>query len=233
MTLEGKVINFLGDSITEGCGTSSEEKRFTNLIERDYKLKKANNYGICGTRIAKQQVPSIPLFDQDFCGRFAQMDKDADAVVVFGGTNDYGHGDAPLGEMSDRTSDTFYGACHVLMSGLLNMYTGKPIVIVTPLHRLNENSPLGEGEKTIPGEPLKTYRKIIVEVAEYYALPILDLYATSGLQPENDACREMLIPDGLHPNDEGHSILARKIGNFLLQINCADHVTMLDKGRIV
>ena len=218
MNLEGKIINFLGDSITEGCGTSSEEKRFTDLIERDYKLRKANNYGICGTRIARQQVPSIPLFDQDFCGRYASMDRNADAVVVFGGTNDYGHGDAPIGTMNDRTPDTFYGACHTLMNGLMNMYTGKPIVIATPLHRLNENNPLGEGTKKTPGEALSVYRKIIMEVAEYYAFPVLDLYSQSGMQPENEACRELLMPDGLHPNDEGHTILERLIGNFLCQI---------------
>lgn len=218
MNLEGKVINFLGDSITEGCGTSSVDKRFTSIIERSYKLKRANNYGIAGTRIAKQQIPSDPMYDQDFCGRYTLMDKEADAVVVFGGTNDFGHGDAPIGSFDDRTSDTFYGACHMLMSGLMDMFTGKPIVIVTPLHRLNENNPYGEGAKKIPGEPLKTYRKIILEVAEYYALPVLDLYALSGFQPENKACREMLLPDGLHPNDEGHSILANKIGKFLQQM---------------
>lgn len=53
-----------------------------------------------------------------FCGRLDEMDKNADAVVVFGGTNDYGHGDAPFGLFTDRTDETFYGACHTLMSEL-------------------------------------------------------------------------------------------------------------------
>ncbi len=38
------------------------------------------------------------------------MDNDADIIIVFGGTNDFGNGDAPFGEMSDRTPYTFYGA---------------------------------------------------------------------------------------------------------------------------
>ena len=50
--------------------------------------------------------------------RFTEMDERADAVVVFGGTNDFGHGDAPLGKPSDRDPSTFYGACHYLMNGL-------------------------------------------------------------------------------------------------------------------
>ena len=62
---------------------------------------------------------------------------------------------------------------------------------------------------------LDTYRRIIMEVAELYALPVLDLYATSGIQPKNPVCRERLLPDGLHPSDEGHAIIARRIGHFL------------------
>ena len=47
-----------------------------------------------------------------------------DTVFVFGGTNDYGHGDAPIGGFTDRTPDTFYGACHYLFSGLIKKYLG-------------------------------------------------------------------------------------------------------------
>ena len=62
---------------------------------------------------------------------------------------------------------------------------------------------------------LKTYVEIIREVAEYYSLPLLDLYKESGLQPKVSVIQKKFIPDGLHPNDEGHKILARKISNFL------------------
>ena len=54
-----------------------------------------------------------------------------------------------------------------------------------------------------------------MEVAQWYALPVLDLYATSGIQPENPVSRERLCPDGLHPSDEGHALIARRIGQFL------------------
>ena len=142
------------------------------------------------------------------------MDPNADAVVVFGGTNDFGHGDAPLGTFADRTPDTFTGACHYLMNGLLEMYVGKPVVILTPLHRWNEDSPRGD-RKPNDVAPLSAYREILIRVAEYYALPVLDLYATSGIQPANAVCRERLLPDGLHPSDEGHALLAHRIGKFL------------------
>lgn len=147
--------------------------------------------------------------------RMAEMDENADAVVVFGGTNDYGHGDAPLGVPSDRTPFTFWGACHWLMDGLLTRYAGKPVVILSPLHRDNENDPRGDGRKPLSVAPLSVYRDILLETAQHYALPVLDLYAVSGIQPENARCRALLLPDGLHPSDEGHALLARKLGLFL------------------
>ena len=97
MNLQGKKINFLGDSITEGHGTSGEACFFTTLIARETGAV-CRNYGIGGTRIARQTIPSEkPRHDLDFPGRVDEMDPDADIVVVFGGTNDFGHGDAPLG----------------------------------------------------------------------------------------------------------------------------------------
>ena len=110
MELKNKKINFLGDSITEGHGTSAKDKIYWSLIGKNEGAT-VRGYGIGGTRFAKQTKPSEnPLFDLDFCTRAVEMDPDADIVVVFGGTNDYGHGDAPIGTPADRTNDTFYGA---------------------------------------------------------------------------------------------------------------------------
>ena len=214
MELNGKKILFLGDSITEGCGTSGNEKTFCSIIAHKYGAC-CVNYGIGGTRIARQSKPSAEeRWDKDFCSRVSTMQNGADAVVVFGGTNDYGHGDAPIGSMNDRTPDTFYGALHTLYSSLIEKYIGAPIIVITPLHRTNENVPRCGFGKGIEGT-LSFFVKIIREVAEYYSLPVLDLYATSGLQPEVPIIKEKYMPDGLHPNDAGHIILADKIGKFL------------------
>jgi len=216
MKLEGAIVNFLGDSITQGVGASSPEHVYPHIIEKRFGLKKANNYGISGTRFAKQTRPSDePSFDLDFCSRVAEMDPEADAVVVFGGTNDFGHGDAPLGTPADRTKDTFWGACHELMRSLVEKYPGKPVVICTPLHRITEDVPTGDN-KPEPVAVLDEYIEIIRTVARYYALPILDLNAVSGIQPRVPAIQEALCPDGLHPNDAGQEILAKCVSNFLL-----------------
>ena len=80
---------------------------------------------------------------------------------------------------------------------------------------MGEDNPRGDGSKPEDGALLKTYVEIIREVAEYYSLPVLDLYKESGLQPNVPIIRKMYIPDGLHPNDEGHIILADKIARFI------------------
>jgi len=215
MKLEGLKINFLGDSITEGHGTSGENFTYWKILEREAKLSAARGYGIGGTRYAKQHKPSDPRWDLDFCRRMEEMDPDADVVVVFGGTNDFGHGDAPLGTMSDRTPDTFYGACHYLYSGIMNRYPTATVVIMTPLHRLNEDNPRGDGHKTENLAVLTEYIRIIKEVAAYYSLPLLDLYSLSGIQPKVEVNRLRYCPDGLHPSDEGHKLLASRLKGFL------------------
>ena len=214
MELKGTAINFLGDSITEGSGTSEPGKRFTDILSSEYEII-SFNYGIGGTRIARQATPSSEArFDLDFCSRVDELEPSSDAVVVFGGTNDFGHGDAPIGTPDDRTVDTFYGAMHVLCTKLIEKFPGKLIVFITPLHRLNEDSKNGDN-KPYPIGNLYDYVKIIREVTEIYSIPVLDLFKESGMQPKIPVIKEMFMPDGLHPNDEGHKILAYKIAKFL------------------
>ena len=216
MKLKGLTIHFLGDSITEGVGVSHPGKRYFELIKKKFKLKEANGYGISGTRYAKQTIPSEePSFDQFFASRIEEMKPKADCIIVFGGTNDFGHGDAPVGSFSDRTPDTFYGACHDLYTRLIEKYPGKPIVIMTPLHRLEEIETREKPDRTMM---LSDYVNIIKEVAEYYSLPVCDMYQISGLQPLVPVIQEKFVPDGLHPGDAGHELIAERLGNFLLAL---------------
>lgn len=215
MNLKGIKANFLGDSITEGYGTTDvATKPFHQLIAKKYGIEQARNYGIAGTRFAKQIEPSEDArWDLDFCSRFSEMDDDASLVVVFGGTNDFGHGDAPLGSRDDRTPDTFYGACHYLMSGIIAKFPEARIVFMTPLHRISEANTVKENG--LDGAKLETYVNVIKEVAQFYSLPVLDLWSVSGLQPRVDIIKEKYLPDGLHPNDAGHERIASVIGAFL------------------
>ncbi len=216
MELKGKKINFLGDSITEGCGT---DHRFDEMIAEQTGAI-CRNYGIGGTRIADNGYESPnPLFDRYFASRIPEMDPDADVIVVFGGTNDFGHGDAPFGTMADRTVATFYGGMHQTIIDLKNKYPRAEIVFLTPLHRLNEDEPRGDGIKPEGSyAPLKLYIDIIREVCEYYSIPVLDLWKDSGIQPKIPVIQELYMPDGLHPNSAGHEIIASRLIGLLMTL---------------
>lgn len=215
MDIAGKTVAFLGDSITEGVGASCVENRFTDVFAR-LTGGVALNYGVSATRIARQKVVTEDLCDRDFNMRVEEMDASADVVVVFGGTNDFGHGDAPIGKFTDNTVYTFYGALHVLYRQLLERFPEKDIIVLTPLHRLSENVTINE--RGIPCEPLKKYVEAIREVAEYYSLPVLDLWKMSGMQPSVDVIREKYMPDGLHPSDLGAAKIADKLRDFLISL---------------
>jgi lysophospholipase L1-like esterase len=146
------------------------------------------------------------------------MDPNADIVVVFGGTNDFGHGDAPFGTDQDETADTFCGALHVLYRKLKNRYPKATIVVLTPLHRICEDNIYGDGSKKVPTRPLSSYVEQIRKTAALYSFPVLDLYQVAELDPNDEVIHRDLMPDGLHPNADGHAILAEKIADYLLKM---------------
>lgn len=122
MELKGLKALFLGDSITEGNGASSVEKTYWNVLGKRTGMETVG-YGVGGTRIARQTHPSeLAFFDHDFNQRAEQMEKQADIIGVLGGTNDYGHGDAPIGTPEDTEVDTFYGALNHLYTATQNAH---------------------------------------------------------------------------------------------------------------
>ncbi len=214
MELKGKKIAFLGDSITAGSGTSDPATKPYWYVLGQLSGAQCIGYGCSGHRLARQYASEdngyIP-----FVERVDTMDADANVVVVFGGTNDFGHGDAPFGCMSDRTPDTFCGAVHHLCLALINRYPTAQLVFLTPLHRTSEDGTALNDRGLRHIAPLEDYVDTILDITAYYGIPALDLFRTSGLQPKVPVLRERYMPDGLHPNDEGHVRLAKRLLGFL------------------
>ena len=214
MKLEGKKVVFLGDSITAGGGASCKENGYVEVFGR-LTGSVVYNYGIGGTRIAIQKKPSEdPMYDRYFRSRVADMPESVDVIVVFGGTNDFGHGDAALGSFDSRDEYTFYGALHALILNLVSKYPESRLVFMTPLHRLDEEGCIVD-PVTGSMRSLKTYVDIIKQVCEYYSIPVLDLYSLSGLQPAISEIQKIFMPDGLHPSDKGAERLAQLLAGFL------------------
>ena len=108
MELQGKRLVFLGDSLTEGAGSSAPDKRYWEQVAKQTgAVCFADGQG--GTQIAPQQHPrpetEAPYLYHPFIDRVSSLPEQADVVVVFGGVNDFFQGDAPVGNMTDRTPD--------------------------------------------------------------------------------------------------------------------------------
>ena len=209
MELKGLKINFLGDSITEGVGTSDWATKAYHAVLAQNTGAICRNYGVGGTRIARQKSVSEPArHDLDFILREKEMDRDADAIVVFGDFSQFFFPQTgEFGTFDDRDIYTFYGALHTLITNLIEDFPRATIVFMTPLHRLVE---LKEGKHT-----LEEYANAIKEVCKFYGIPVLDLYSTVTIQPKVDIMRELYMPDGLHPNDDGAKIIASRLEGFL------------------
>lgn len=218
MLLKNKKIAFLGDSITEGLGVTDPQNMYWKVLERETGAL-CYGYGISGTRIAPTATPSAnPREDLFFASRVTDMIPDADIVVVFGGTNDFGHGNAPFGSPTDLNEGSFCGAYHHLLRTLIERYPDAQIVVMTPLHRLGDTE-TGANDRGFPRwTNLEGYVDAIRAIAGFYGIPVLDLFRTSGLQPEVEVLRERFMPDGLHPNDAGHSKIASRLKGFLLSL---------------
>ena len=219
MKIEGIKINFLGDSITEGHGVSDiQSYRYDNVLSLKYGVI-ANNYGIGGSRLAHQRTASeCPRADLCFCGRAYDMDSSADVIVVYGGVNDYLHGDAPIGNDGDKTPATFKGGVRFLMSTLPELYPHAKIVFMTPARCVGCLAPSSAPIKQSDAMPLKAYVDIIKNTAKECGIPVLDLYDGLGIDPNLPEDLEKYAPDGLHFNDVGHAVLAQKLAEFLMEL---------------
>ena len=222
MDIKGLKVNFLGDSITEGTGvTDVKNCRYDNRLAVMCGLSKINNYGIGGTRLAHQIHPSEkPRYDLCFCGRAFDMDTSADMVIVYGGVNDYIHGDAPFGAPGDTTPATFCGGVYFLMRYLRENYENKPIIFLTPARcflrgEVSDLIPSTHAKKTNPGKALLAYVNVIKDTARQFDIPVLDLYHDLGIDPHDPKDYESYTVDGLHFNDAGHGIIAQRLKDFI------------------
>ena len=221
MELKGKKIAFLGDSITEGTGVQDRaNNRYDNVLKRECQLAEVYNYGIGGTRLAHQIVPSAkPRYDLCFCGRAYDLNREADIIVVYGGVNDYIHGDAPFGQFGDTTPATFCGGVRFLMEFLKTEYSGRTIVFMTPARffygGMDGSLPCKRPMKRADAQPILKYIEIIKKTGELLEIPVLDLYANLGIDPVNPCEKEKYTADGLHFNDAGHHMIAKCLREFL------------------
>ena len=205
--LKGKKIGFLGDSITFGL---SATKPYPTVIQENTNCI-SSNYGISGNSIAKagsnaqENAQTNPM-----CIRYTNMSNDLDYILVFGGSNDYDY-QIPIGNETSTNIEEFNGALNTLIEGLIEKYPGKPLLFLTPLYRtLNHET----------GYKFMDYVNAIKSRCAYYSIPCFNLTDNSTIKSLIDTINQKYYAnqDRLHPNDDGHKILARIIQHQLEKI---------------
>lgn len=217
-----RMINILGDSLTEGVGARTPDKAFPEVLSR-LTGAKVNNYGVSGSRITDITVGYTN--PASFVDRMYSMEKTADLVIVFGGTNDFWFGDCPIGERTDSKPNTFYGALNTMLPYLKNAYPAAELVLMVPYQQSKDADETHTYKRSTYGDygsgTFSQYRVAMLDRCQYYNIPVLDLYADYELNmADNREALEMYgnyLCDGCHLNDAGYNLLARKLYQFIMQ----------------
>ncbi|MBQ5990230.1 MAG: SGNH/GDSL hydrolase family protein [Oscillospiraceae bacterium] len=206
---KGRTAAFLGDSITAGMNTS-EGKGYWDYLGEILGLKESIAYGVAGSCISATSDMGTGI--APFCERYKDIKRDADLIVIFGGTNDYGY-NTPLGDENDKTDVSFYGALYEMLTGLRAEHPKAVIVFMTPLHRVEFGGLSVDKQKNDAGYTLYHYIDAIKKQCENLEIPVIDTNTVYGLNPADKFVKDNYLTDGLHPNEEGHKILAERIAS--------------------
>src|SRR5690606_27879013 len=125
-----------------------------------------SNLGVSGMSMAGGNKFSAPggLYQTIPWGSFKLF------TIAFG-TNDYG-GDVPIGNISDTTNATFYGAWNIVLDAIFTVNPLIKIILITPFQRVT-TSP------NAAGHVLLDYVDAIQKIGEKYSCPVIDAYRNS------------------------------------------------------
>lgn len=149
-----------------------------------------------------------------YSAQIAELDQeDCDVITIFTSGNDCDN-DPPLGSVTDTGSDTLCGVINTTLDELfaLKPYTSVGIITSCPWKWFMPST---------PGNLMENYNNAIMEIARRRGIPVLDLYHSSNMRPDDEGFRvkfynENGVQDnGVHPNSEGHKILAAPIREFV------------------
>nr|DAR44783.1 MAG TPA: Lysophospholipase [Caudoviricetes sp.] len=194
----------IGDSLTygfigfEGGVQKRLETPYPEKVKELLGLKTVYNNGQTGTTVAN---------DIDKMGTYYPMSNDkrieayqsAAIVSVMGGVNDADKNVA-IGSLNCGDETTFYGGYQKLIEALMNKTYLLLFIIVPPFSSINFN------KATVIANATK-------EIANYYSIPVLDLFAIGKLC---STTKSTFTVDGTHFNQEYvNKIVAPYIANFI------------------
>lgn len=190
----GKKVAVFGDSIVQGKVRKNQAtdvnsltcKPWSSLIGEVNGDFNPHNFGIGGATVANTGTTAYPDWKSLYtrCNEITGFD----IVIICAGINDYG---ARVTESAFRTA---YAA---VLDALIANNTQ---VVVATLCARSTNTANSAGLK--PSD----YAAIEKEIAAAKSLTVIDLYAGT-----DNAEYKAQLPDGLHPNEIGHQIIANLV----------------------
>lgn len=212
--LRKRLLTF-GDSIT-WLNDNGKVGYQTNL-KNNLHLVAYLNKGVSGASIStvSKSLNYTPIVETVL--NFTDFSK-YDLITVFGGTNDFKMG-ASLGEIgaigdTDFDTTTFYGGYRTIIEHILTNKPTTRLVLVTPLQR-NKDNYNSWNTTNSQGHSLKDFVEAVKKLGEMYSLPVVDLFAESGI---NNLTLSTFTYDGLHPNNEGFVRVANCIMGELIRV---------------
>ena len=208
---DGKIIANLGDSITD----------FNNVVRHGiltvgYQHYLETELGCTTVELAKSGHTMQQIYtDYVVPNNFANYD----AVTLFAGTNNYAQNqESSLGEVlpidSNFDTTTFTGS---YQKAIEKIYADNPhirIYLIVPQKGWYTSYPTANG---VSSDMTTAIPNKIIEIAELYNLPVLDLYRHSGI---NRLTADVYINDGtasfrFHPSNDGYKKMAELIVPFI------------------
>ena len=218
--IEGSTCDFsdvsiacLGDSITQASNLENMEDyqqyAYPTKLKEILGAESVTNLGIGGSSIGR-------YWDNAFVDRYKEIPKDTDLIIVMGGTNDgFCLTQEELGTVKERKPNTFIGDLDELMRGLKADYPDATIVFATPLPNVLHDMLKKERDYLLPQIILVNAIKYL---AKEYEIPVIDLYNSNILDTHDAAVIYNYMPDGVHCNPDGYTILAEHFAAELIKI---------------
>ena len=206
-------IACLGDSITEAANLSDQENykqyAYPARLKEQLGARNVTNLGIGGSSIGR-------YWENAFVDRYKEIPQDTDLILVMGGTNDgFCMNQEELGSFQERKARTFIGDLDELLRGLKENYPQARVVLVTPLPNVLHDILRKERDYLLPQSTIVNTMKAL---AEEYGIEVIDLYNSNILDTHDAAVIYNYMPDGVHCNPGGYTLLAQHLAAELIRL---------------
>ncbi|CCF25516.1 MULTISPECIES: SGNH/GDSL hydrolase family protein [Leuconostoc] len=196
-----KTVGIIGDSVSFG-------------------LKATTNYGqyiqrATGSGVQNLAISGAHLSDNGYNSIYQQAQRLEKAqLYIFQGTDDDWLANVPIGSLTDKPNESYLGAFYHTIKVLKQKNASSKILTLTPTYQVpvkgNKVRRTDETRNKL-GHNLHDYVRAQIQASYVLDIPVVNLMQKTLFNPADYQFRQLYMPDGLHPNERGHRIIAKEI----------------------